>query len=192
MLAQNSKVLQERYTLTKLLSSSSQQQSWLATDQDGGPVLAKAWSYPSEQPNDVVRALWDRELRNLFRLSSSPDADAQLVVLRDAGVDKENSCFVMILMAPGFDRLSDFLQDRAKCDWLRDVKQTEVRLPLWRGSHSLAQGLAHLHQQQMLHRALTAEVVLVDAARGPESMRLGCFEWTVKVGQSPDTTPLDC
>jgi hypothetical protein len=190
MLAQNTKVLQERYTLTKLLSSSSQQQSWLATDQDGGPVLAKTWSYPSEQPNDVVRALWDRELRNLFRLSSSPDADAQLVVLRDAGVDKDNSCFVMILTAPGFDRLSDFLQDRAKCDWLRDVKQTEVRLPLWRGSHSLAQGLAHLHQQQMLHRALTAEVVLVDAARGPESMRLGGFEWTVKVGQSPDIKPL--
>ncbi len=50
MLAQNTKVLQERYTLTKLLSSSSQQQSWLATDQDGGPVLAKTWYYPSEQP----------------------------------------------------------------------------------------------------------------------------------------------
>lgn len=39
----------------------------------------------------------------------------------------------------------------------------------------------------MLHRAVTAESVFLDGSTGPESMRLGGFEWTIRVGQAPTT-----
>jgi serine/threonine protein kinase len=184
MLSEADSILHERYKLTKQLGIGPRHESWLAIDSEGGPVLVKAWPYEGEQPNEVVRALWDRELRNLFRLSSSPDADEKLVVLRDAGIDKPARCFVMVLSAPGFESLSRVLENRARYDWLRDMRQAEVRVPLWRAVRELAQGLGQLHQQQMLHRALSADAVLLDPSIGPESMRLGGFEWTVKVGQA--------
>ena len=183
-LAEKDSLLHSRYTLAKRLSSHSDYEGWLAVDPEGGQVLVKAWPYEGDQPNEVIRALWDRELRNLFRLSSSPDADSKLVVLRDAGLDKQSRCFVMVLSAPGFEPLTAVLRNRARYDWLRDMRQREVRVPLWRAVRELAQGLGQLHQQQMLHRALSSDCVLLDPAVGPESMRLGGFEWTVKVGQS--------
>jgi KaiC/GvpD/RAD55 family RecA-like ATPase len=177
-------LLNERYTLTKKLSGFVPAESWLATDREGGRVLVKLWPYEGERPNEVIRALWDRELRNLFRLSSSPDADSKLVVLHDAGVDKSSRRFVMVLSAPGFEPLSAILESRNRYDWLRDMRQAEVRVALWRALRELAQGLGQLHQQQMLHRSLTSDSVLLDSAAGPESMRLGGFEWTVRVGQT--------
>jgi len=183
-LSDNSTILHDRYRLTKRVSRTDRHESWLALDPESGNVLVKAWPYETEQPNEVIRALWDRELRNLFRLSSSPDADEKLVILRDAGVDKRARCFVMVLAAPGFEPLSKLLENRARHEWLRDMRQPDVRVSLWRAVRELAHGLGQLHQQQMLHRALTAECILLDSAVGPETMRLGGFEWTVKVGQA--------
>jgi DNA polymerase III delta prime subunit len=177
------------YTLTRKLSGNEQVNTWLATDREGGQVLVKVWSYEGDRPNEVVRALWDRELRNLFRLSSSPDADSKLIVLRDAGIDKQARRFVMVLSGPGFETLSSVLQNRTRYDWLRDMRQVEVRVGLWRALRELAQGLGQLHQQQMLHRALCADSILLDSILGPESMRLGGFEWTVRVGQSTISAP---
>src|SRR6185312_9515139 len=114
MLIDNRTVLRNRYSLLRSISMEPQQ-LWLGLDQDGGTVLVKTWPFEGDQPNDVVRALWDRELRNLFRLSSSPGAEASLVLLRDAGIDHENHCFVMVLSAPGYERLSDFLEHRSRC-----------------------------------------------------------------------------
>ena len=186
-LAESHLLLHDRYRLVKRLSTTSDFEGWLSLDSEGGQVLVKVWPYEGEQPNEVVRALWDRELRNLFRLSSSPDADSKLVVLRDAGIDKQSRCFVMVLSAPGFETLATILTNRARYDWLRDMRQAEVRVPLWRAVRELAQALGQLHQQQMLHRSLSAQSVLLDSVVGPESMRLGGFEWAVKVGQSNDS-----
>jgi hypothetical protein len=187
MLVENGKVLRNRYSLIKSIPQ-KQQQSWLGMDQDGGSVLVKVWPFEGTQPNDVVRALWDRELRNLFRLSSSPGAETSLVLLRDAAIDQENRCFVMVLAAPGYERFSDFLEHRSRHDWLRDLRSPEVRIPLWKSLRQLALGLTHLHGQQMLHRAVTAASVFLDGSTGPESMRLGGFEWTIRVGQAQRAT----
>jgi hypothetical protein len=183
MASQGQKLLKGRYSLTRLVNRASQSEVWIAHDQDGGQVLLKLWAYQGERPNEVVRALWDRELRNLFRLSSSPDAEARLLVLRDAGVDSENKCFAMLLAAPGYETLESVLETRARCDWLRDLRTVDARLPLWRAARNLALGLTHLHDQQMLHRTLSADAVYLDTAVGPETMRLGGFEWTVRIGQ---------
>jgi len=182
------RLLKGRYALSRLVSRRGHSELWLALDQDGGQTLLKAWPYQGEKPNDVVRALWDRELRNLFRLSSSPEAESRLLVLRDAGVDAENRCFVMLLAAPGYETLRQVLDDRSRYEWLRDLRTPEARLPLWRAMRDLALGLTQLHDQQMLHRSLSSDSVFLDAAVGPESMRLGGFEWTVRVGQ-PTVAP---
>ena len=184
MPSQGDRLLKGRYALSRLVNRYGQAEVWLAIDQDGGQTLLKAWPYQGEKPNEVVRALWDRELRNLFRLSSSPEAEGRLLVLRDAGVDTDNHCFVMLLAAPGYEPLRHVLENRPRYEWLRDLRTSESRLPLWRAMRDLGLGLTQLHDQQMLHRALSAESVFLDPAVGPESMRLGGFEWTVRVGQT--------
>jgi hypothetical protein len=65
------------------------------------------------------------------------------------------------------------------------MRAPDVRATVWRGIRNIALGLAQIHEQQMLHTALTTTSILVDPASGPESMRLGGFEWTVRVGHVP-------
>ena len=50
--------------------------------------LLKTWAYEGDEPDRVRRALWDAELRTLYRLGSTPGASDALVVLRDAGLDR--------------------------------------------------------------------------------------------------------
>jgi hypothetical protein len=173
-------LLNERYTLTKKLSGFASAESWLATDREGGRVLVKLWPYEGERPNEVIRALWDRELRNLFRLSSSPDADSKLVVLHDAGVDKSSRRFVMVLSAPGFEPLSAILESRNRYDWLRDMRQAELRVALWRALRELAQGLGQLHQQQMLldERQRAPRFGCRSRKHAPRRLRMDSPSWT--------------
>lgn len=186
MLSENATVFHGRYRLNKQLSKSAYLSVWTAEDEYGGPILIKAWPYRGDKPDDVQRALWDAELRHLFRLASLPEAEEHLVVLKDAGVDHKEQHFIMALTAPGLTPLESIVRDRAKCDWLRDIRTNVVRGELWRGLRGLAVGLTQLHGQQMLHRAISAASVLVDRVRGPSSMRLGGFEWTVRLGADFD------
>lgn len=187
MLKQDQSVLRGRYTLVAPIDVKGEPHVWSARDVYGGPTIIKAWAYSGTKPNDVFRASWDVELRHLFRLASLPGAEEHLVVLRDAGVDKENGHFVMALSAPGLMPLAIPLKERARCDWLRDHKNPSTRRELWSGLRRLANGLVQLHEQQMIHRAISADTVLVDNKAGPSSMRLGGFEWTVRIGSAPST-----
>jgi hypothetical protein len=188
MLNIDAQVLRGRYRLTQRLRDGHDHEVWKAVDEYEGPFLIKAWPFSGERPDDVQRALWDVELRNLLRVASSPRAESSLVVLRDAGVDPATRHFVMALSAKGFTPLEAVFQNRARYDWLRDLRQSSVRAGLWRGVRILAQGLMQLHQQQMLHRAILASSVFVDPDEGPETMRLGGFEWSVRVGSPASAT----
>jgi len=44
-------------------------------------------------------AFWDRELRTLYRLASTPEAERRLVTLIDAAVDRDARAFVLALKA---------------------------------------------------------------------------------------------
>jgi hypothetical protein len=181
-LAAGSKVLRERYTLGDRLRVTVDHALWRGTDSRDNPVLLKLWPFNGDRPHDVQRALWDIELRKLFRVASSPDAEARLVVLRDAAVDNSTGQFVMVLTAPGLTPLSKLLRDRARVDWLRDLRKPGARAEIWRGLRGLALGLSQLHENHMLHRAVSAESIFVEPALGPGSLRLGGFEWTIRVG----------
>lgn len=181
-LIEGATVLHGRYTLTEQLSDNGAFSVWKARDDFGGPMLIKAWPFRDQAPDEVTRASWDVELRHLFRLASLPEAEDHLVALKDAAVDKKIRHFVMAFMAPGLTPLDALLRDRGRCPWLSGLRLPAARAELWRGIKNLALGLVQLHAQQMLHRAISAESVLVEPKQGPSTMRLGGFDWTVRLG----------
>src|SRR5580698_5451310 len=178
------RLLGSQFTLLNRLSAAPEFEYWTATDIYSGPMLIKAWPFGGDSPDEVLRASWNTELRNLLRVSSSPDADSHLVVVKRSGIDYAHKCFVMALSAPGLDTLKNRLADRSQCDWLNQIHSETCRADLWKGLRNIASGLAQLHQQQILHRNLTTHTVMVDDIDGPESMRLGGFEWTVRIGST--------
>ena len=163
-------------------------QAWLGVDEDDIPYLVKIWPFHGERPDDLGRALWDAELRMLYRVGSSPGAEDAILVLRDAGVDRENRCFVMVLKAPGYESLASAMAHRKDIPWLT-TSDPQVRCELWASIARLASGVRLLHEQHILHRNLGAEAVFFDSQLAADSLRLGGFEWSVRLGtpgvQSP-------
>jgi hypothetical protein len=185
LLPTNTILFGDRYTLTHPIDECTEYELWKAVDVYGGPILIKAWPFRRDKPGDEERALWNVELRHLFRLASLPESDEHLLVLRDAGIDWKHRCFVMAMLAPGLSLLEDVLAERAKFRWLTDLTNQLLRGDLWRGLRRLALGMIQLHQQQMFHRAISTRTVMIDPERGPSTLRLGGFEWTVRLGDEP-------
>jgi len=127
----------------------------------------------------------------LYRVSSSPGADECLLVIREAQLDTETGAFILVAEGLGYDLLSSQLQSRASCEWLKQaaIKQRGGRQELWKGFKRVARGVHALHAQQIVHRNVSAESIFLDAIEGPVTMRLGSFEWSVRVGATPNTSP---
>jgi AAA domain len=176
------RVLRRIFTLRRCLTSGSPCVLWEAEPGDGEGVLIKAWPFVQDGPTPVERNLWDRELRTLYRLASTPEAERRLVTLIDAAVDLDAKAFVLALKVPGFDRLSDVLRNRSRSGWLSDLSDVSRRIALWRGALRLIEGLAHVHRFRSVHRAVRPENIFLDVRLGPDSFRLGGFEWSVRLG----------
>jgi serine/threonine protein kinase len=190
-------VLNGRYFLVRKLSQESACETWLGRDQDNEYRLVKLWRYCGEQPDETVRALWNSELRLLYRLSSSRAAEESILTLEHASIDHPQQCFVMVMKSEGggFHRLSDALADRQQHEWLMlgSFKQTDARAHLWKALYRLAKGMETLHRQHIIHRNLSAECIFFDRTAGPETLRLGGFEWSLRLGfsaGSPETIGL--
>lgn len=177
------RVLRRIFTLRRYLSEGPSCVLWEADPGDGEGVLIKAWPFLKDEPTPVERNLWDRELRTLYRLASTPEAERRLVTLIDAAVDQDARAFVLALKVPGFDRLSDVLSNRKTSGWLSDLSDVGRRVDLWRGTLRLIEGLAHVHRFRSVHRAVRPENIYLDSRRGPDSLRLGGFEWSVRIGE---------
>lgn len=183
------KVLRSRYQLVSgPVVSDAAGQAWLGVDEDDSKYLIKLWPFDGARPDDLQRALWDAELRTLYRVGSSPGADDTILVLRDAGVDRDARCFVMALEAPGYESLAEALTHRSEVAWLspRDVAS---RHALWTGLQRLASGIQLLHEQYILHRDVRAETVFFNSQLGATSLRLGGFEWSVRLGTPATKAP---
>jgi hypothetical protein len=181
-------LLQGRYELTAgPRDGGAGSQVWEAYS-EGNTYLLKSWGYVGDQPDRVQRALWDHELRTLYKVASSPKADDALAVLKDAGLDREHHCFVMVLEAEGYDRMTEALHDRARHRWLAN-RDAANRSRLWDGIGRIATGLRLLHERQVLHRGVDVDSLYFDDALGPESFRLGGFEWSVKLGRPVGSQP---
>jgi len=190
------RLLNGRYRLIRRLNHSADLdqgcETWEARDEDETPYLVKAWVTGAE-PNLVLRALWDRELRVLYRASSSAGADACLLVVREAQLDRQAAAFVLVSEGPGYDTLAAALSDRRGSTWLMsaNLKQRDRRASLWKGLRRIAVAIRTLHEQQIMHRAVSPESVYLDLEDGPPTMRLGSYEWSVRVGSSVEQFPVE-
>ncbi|MEU4386235.1 AAA domain-containing protein [Promicromonospora sp. NPDC023805] len=187
-LDQGAALLRGRYELGTRTSGAGDAEAWTAYDEDGVRYLARTWTYDGDEPDPVQRALWDAELRTLYRVGSSPGADDTLAVLKDAGLDRDAQCFVMVLHAPGYDSVADALAVRGEHGWLSSHNPADRR-ELWQAAGRVAAGLAVLHSQDVLHRDVGAEALLYLPDEPAKSIRLGGFEWSVRLGRPLDADP---
>lgn len=163
----------------------------LALDEYETAYLVKLWRYSTPEPDELLRALWDSELRTLYRVSSSPGAEDTILVVRDARLDRDNSAFAMVLESYGvrtYETLAQLLPKRNTIPWLSN-RDVAARREMWSGLKRLSEGLRLLHHQNVLHRNLTPETVFLDSALGSTSLRLGGFEWSIRLGVPQGSTP---
>lgn len=111
-----------------------------------------------------------------------------MAVLKDAGLDSDAKSFVMVLQAPGYDSVAGALAARAEHSWLSSRDPVDRR-ELWRAAGRVAAGLAVLHSQDILHRDVGAAALLYLPDEPAESIRLGGFEWSVRLGRPLDADP---
>lgn len=153
--------------------------------------LVKVWPFEGDSPDPLKHALWLHELRVLYRVSSSPGAEDSVLIIRDARLDRDARCFVVVAEAVrsfGYTPLSEALKDRQQYDWLCNAN-VQARCDLWRGLKRIADGLHLLHEQNTLHRNLGVEAVFFDTEVGTDSLRLGGFEWSIRLGHSVAGAP---
>lgn len=187
------RVLNSRYRLIRRLSDNGHDpncETWLARNEDETSFLLKAW-VTGDNPDLVLRAAWDSELRVLYRASSSAGAGDTLLIVREGQFDRVTGAFVLLSEGPGYETLPSQLAERSSCEWLalqRLRQDVETRRDLWRGLRRIAQGVRALHTQQIIHRNVSPESVYLDASEGPATMRLGSFEWSVRVGSGAYAT----
>jgi len=196
----NDTVLNGRYTLTQRSTMPGIQPSelWEAEDTEGEFYTLKITSYDGEKPPPAIRRLWDNDLRVMYRLSSSAGAGGQLVVMKDAGVDVVNRAMILVYEGCQYVTLAQILKDRERTDWFsfKKLKERHDRRALWRALLQLARGLKSLHDQNLIHRNVTPEVIWGRKDEGAESLRLSGFDWSARIGhesniseRSPWTTP---
>ena len=189
MIESGTEILRSKYRLISgPITKDIVGQSWLGVDEDDTQYLIKLWPFQGERPDDLGRALWDTELRTLYRVGSSPGAEDSILVLRNAGIDVENHCFVMVLEAPGYENLATVIPHRASTPWL-NARDAQVRSALWASISRLASGVRLLHEQHILHRNLGAEAIFFNPQLGSDSLRMGGFEWSVRLGTPSTSAP---
>ncbi|MBD1939065.1 AAA domain-containing protein [Microcoleus sp. FACHB-68] len=195
----NNSLLQGRYQLNHNLNAIDGSESWLGQDEDCSDYLINLQRYPEKQPNEVLRRIWDNQLRTLYRLSSSPGAEESILTLYDAGIDRDCRAFVMVLNSDcnGYETLATAFTNRQdprwqKCNWLQinQIKKAEVRQQIWQGLRQIATGIELLHRQQVIHRNICAENIYFAENQGPDSWRLGGFEWSVRLGNASHNSPV--
>lgn len=188
-------VLQGRYELVDPLileGSDQNSESWIAIDKFDIEYMVKLWPFETERANDLQRALWDAELRTMYRVGSSPGAEKSILVIREAGLDHKHKCFVMVMQAAGtsgYDSLQSILNQRPQYPWLSNAN-IEARRELWGGLKRVADGIRLLHTQDVLHRNVSVENIFLRPEIGPSSFRLGGFEWSIRVGEIHLKQPL--
>ncbi len=176
--------LEARYTLeTRLPTPVGGHELWIGADHYSAPVLIKRWSFAGTHPDEGERALWDFELRNLFRLTNLPESEHNLITLKDTGIDGSTRHFVMVFnIAGAVTTLETLLANRGSYPWLYSLSDRASRVESWRGMKRIALGLVQLHEQHIIHRAISASTVYAERSGGADTLRLGGFEWSIRVG----------
>lgn len=185
-------ILGGRYrVLATPVSTDDVSTSWVGVDEYDTKYLLKLWPFDGETPDQYKHALWDAELRTLYRVGSSPGAEETILIIRDAGLDRAARCFVMVLEArgpTGYETLASVFPERSRFPWLSN-RDPQARRETWQGLQRLGDGLQLLHDQYVLHRNVGPEAVFFSPQLGPSSLRLGGFEWSIRLGLPQTKAP---
>lgn len=153
---------------------------WQAEDL-GDIYYAKIWR-KTHANNSAIQALWNREIRSLTRIHGYPGASELFVKLRD--IDSDDKYFFAILDGGRKEILSRVLENRIRYSWLSNLSEVARRQPLWQGLRRIAEGLALLHREGTLHRALSTEAIFINP-EGDGEFQLSGFEWSLRLS-GPD------
>lgn len=186
----NKFILNQQYELIKMITSDEVTETWVGKSHHG-EYLIKLWKYKKENYTKY-HALWQNEIRILYRLSSSANAYDCIMTLHDAVIDEENSLFVMICKGHGYNRLVYYLSEsyrpanEAHDRWHHhdQLAHYSARKKIWKGLKNIALAIQLLHQQSMIHRNISAESIYFDRRSGAESFKLGGFEWAFRLGNA--------
>ncbi len=171
---------------------------WMAEDA-GDRFYIKLWQRRADE-SIALRAMWNREVRNLMRLQGYPGATELFVRLRDLEVTDHN--YYAVLDGGRRMLMSDVLKDRSRHAWLLNLTEVTRRRPLWEGMLRLAEALSILHSEGTLHRAFQPTAVFV-GPDGQADFRLSGFEWSLRLvgldgaaakvvrGEAPQAPELD-
>ncbi len=188
MLSIGDRLLNRKYELVQLIDDSGAGQTWRARDDEYGSWLIRTWTFQGKRPDPVQQALWNAELRNVFRISGLPGIERSIQTIRDAGLwqfdAEDGGCFVLVLKTTGFGTLEQLFREGHQNEWLTSLDSVDSRLELWRSMRRVAEGLAKIHECQMLHRAVSPRAIFVGDTGEPETFRLGGFAWTIRLTDS--------
>ena len=137
----------------------------------------KLWKRIGDDRHDIL-SLWNREVRSLMRLQSYPNSSEYFARLYDLAFTKDH---YFVVIDSGFRQtLSELLLERRRYPWLLNLTESARRRPLWEGLSRIAEALAILHREGMLHRSLSASAILANPDGGGD-FRLSGFEWSLRV-----------
>lgn len=142
------------------------------------PVIVKSWPRRQGMDDRELEEVWRHELRQLHRLVSYPGAATRLAVLRESA--ELDEAFHLLLANDHRLPLQLRLDDPRPGDWLRSPRTPRGRVRLWAEIARLAEGLAILHSQGMLHRNIDTWSVLTSVAEDPDFLLTG-FEWSMRL-----------
>ena len=200
-LVEGARVLNGRFALLAVLSELPTKETWLAEEIDGSVYLLRMSFFDGESPNDVARAVWDQDLRLLYRACSSAGAPRYLMLVKDAQVDRQARCLVTVLEGPGYVPLSLCIERRQRPEWLsaRGLSSRDARARLWQGLLQVGRGLRILHRQRIIHGNLTPQSVFCEDTAGPATFRMGMLDAGIRFGSEglqnpaqPWSTPPEC
>jgi Ni2+-binding GTPase involved in maturation of urease and hydrogenase len=116
-------------------------------------------------------------LNDEFLGTLGPKADKNLRHLSESDIQKFRDFLIVEGESPASVNL--VLKALRSC-----LTRALNRVAFWRAAASLAQGVHLMHRQRILHRNIGAENVFTDPHRGPDSWRLGGFDWAVRFGEA--------
>lgn len=172
-----------RYRIQKWLPPKGIDHYALAENEKKESFFVRIRLFNGPKPPDVWRAIWDYDLRTMYRISSSAATEPSLLQLKDARIDYDIGAFVMVLNSTGggYETLETILASRSQHEWLRfeTLNIATRRADVWKALLRIANGVDILHLQHVIHGNVSAENVFLDGRNEQEilsSWRLGGFE----------------
>jgi hypothetical protein len=144
----------------------------------GQRVLVKIWRRDPSSDDTELRDIWRQEVRQLHRLAGYPGVRDCIAMLRDTAEDRNG--FYLVISPGQRTLLQTYLRSGSGSASLAHPRPERNRLLVWQNLRRVANGLAILHAQGLLHRNLDAGSILT-AATDEADFLLSGFEWSIRL-----------